>query len=124
MRAAPLYEERKAIVTGEKEAPAGEEGGAAPKPAEAAAAPKVAAGEPEEEEPPPGIPDFWLSAMRANPVLAEHVRPHCFALHAYSSLASLARLACNVCLMESPCRMWGGCACTEHTLLGVAPHAE
>ena len=77
-RAAPLYDERKAVVTGEKDAPAGEEA-AAPKPAEggaaAAAAEPKQAGEPEEEAP-PGIPDFWLSAMRANPVLAEHVRPN------------------------------------------------
>ena len=69
----PLYDERKAIVTGEKEAPADEAG---PKAAggEAAAAP--AEPKPAEEEVPPGIPDFWLSALRANPILAEHVRQH------------------------------------------------
>ena len=41
-------------------------------------APKQAAGkaEPEKDEEPvaPGIPGFWLGAMRAHPLISEHVR--------------------------------------------------
>ncbi len=73
--AAPLYEERKQIVTGAKDVEP--EQAAAPKEPAAkgagAKAPEKGQGE-EEEEVPAGIPDFWLSAMRANPQLADHVR--------------------------------------------------
>lgn len=56
--AAPLYEERKAIVNGEKEVPA----------------PKEAEGEAKEEEGvPAGIPEFWLGVLRANRVIGESV---------------------------------------------------
>ncbi len=57
--AAPLYEERKAIVNGEKEVPA----------------PKEAEGETKEEEEgvPAGIPEFWLGVLRANRVIGESV---------------------------------------------------
>lgn len=30
----------------------------------------------EEGEIPTGIPEFWLGAMRAHPLISEHVRPH------------------------------------------------
>ena len=67
--AEPLFEERKAVVTGAKDVPA------------EAAAPMEGAGEPKEEKPDqdkepvlPGIPEFWLNALRANAMVADHVR--------------------------------------------------
>lgn len=59
--AAPLYEERKAIINGDKEVPV-------PKEDEE--------GEPNEDEGPvpAGIPEFWLGVLRANRMLGESVR--------------------------------------------------
>lgn len=62
MHAAPLYEERKAIVNGTKDVPA-------PKEEEGTTEPKQ-----DEEGPvPPGIPEFWLGVLRANRVIGESV---------------------------------------------------
>lgn len=63
--AEPLYEKRKAIVTGAEEAPAPAEGEEAPAPAEA---------EEEGEEVPAGVPEFWLNVLRNNEDTAEQVR--------------------------------------------------
>ncbi|KAK9918886.1 hypothetical protein WJX75_007835 [Coccomyxa subellipsoidea] len=54
---APLYEERNAIVNGEKDVPA----------------PKEEEGEPKEEEGPvpAGIPEFWLGVLRANRMIGD-----------------------------------------------------
>ena len=70
--AVPLYAERSEVVLGKKDVPIeyaqrGEEEGQAAKP------------EPEEPKEdqgpvPPGIPEFWLGAMRAHPLISEHVR--------------------------------------------------
>ena len=60
-------------MTGAKDVPEQPGKAAAPKPAAGGGA-KAPGKEEEEEEVPPGIPDFWLSALRANPMLAEHVR--------------------------------------------------
>lgn len=62
MHAAPLYEERKAIVNGTKDVPA-------PKEEEGA----TEANEDEEGPVPPGIPEFWLGVLRANRVIGESV---------------------------------------------------
>lgn len=60
--AAPLYAERSAVVNGEKEVPK-EDSVAEDKPKEGEGGELV----------PPGIPDFWLGVMRANPIVSEHV---------------------------------------------------
>ena len=72
--AAPLYQERKQIVTGTKDVPEQPAEAAAPKPAAGGGAGEAGAPKAEQEEVPQGIPDFWLNALRANPMLAEHVR--------------------------------------------------
>ena len=61
MHAAPLYEERKAIVNGTKDVPASKEE-------------EGATGAKQDEGPvPPGIPEFWLGVLRANRVIGESV---------------------------------------------------
>jgi hypothetical protein len=71
--AAPLYEERNAIVNGEKDVPA----------------PKEEEGEPKEEEGPvpAGIPEFWLGVLRANRMIGDSVSlffPNLFTVVAFS----------------------------------------
>ena len=78
--AAPLYAERSEVVLGKKDVPIeyahrSEEEDHAAKPE-----PEV---EPKEDQGPvaAGIPEFWLGAMRAHPLISEHVRPlRCLAL--------------------------------------------
>ena len=71
MSADPLYKERSEVVLGKKEVPveyadrSEEAGEGAPEPA--------AAKEEAESDQEPGIPGFWLGAMRAHPLISEHV---------------------------------------------------
>ena len=69
--AAPLYAERSEVVLGKKDVPIeyahrGEEEDQAAKPEPEA---------PKEDQGPvaAGIPEFWLGAMRAHPLISEHV---------------------------------------------------
>ena len=63
--AEPLYETRKAIVTGKEEAPAPAEGAEALAPDEGAE---------DGEEVPAGVPEFWLNVLRNCEDTAEQVR--------------------------------------------------
>jgi nucleosome assembly protein 1-like 1 len=74
--AEPLYKERSEVVLGQKDVPisyadGAEEGEEAEEAAEKKDTPPPAE---EEGEIPAGVPEFWLGAMRAHPLISEHVR--------------------------------------------------
>lgn len=74
--AEPLYKERSEVVLGQKDVPISyadraEEGEGAE---EAAEKKDTSAAAEEEGEIPAGVPEFWLGAMRAHPLISEHVR--------------------------------------------------
>ena len=74
--AEPLYKERSEVVVGQKDVPVSyadraEEGEEAEEAAEKIDTPAPAE---EEGEIPAGVPEFWLGAMRAHPLISEHVR--------------------------------------------------
>jgi len=71
----PLYKERSEVVSGKREVPV--EYAERSKDKEDGEPDQAAAkGEPDEDQGPaaPGIPEFWLGAMRAHPLISEHVR--------------------------------------------------
>ena len=84
MHAAPLYEERKAIVNGTKDVPA-------PKEEEGA----TEANQDEEGPVPPGIPEFWLGVLRANRVIGESVSSQ-VQCQITQSVLQTWKLACGV----------------------------
>lgn len=75
LHADPLYKERSDVVLGKKEVPA-EYADRSEETEEGAPEQAAAKAEPEKDEEPvaPGIPGFWLGAMRAQPLISEHVR--------------------------------------------------
>ena len=74
VHAEPLYKERNEVVLGKKEVPA-EYADRSEEASEGALEPAATKGEPEKDEEgvAPGIPGFWLGAMRAHPLISEHV---------------------------------------------------
>ena len=71
--AAPLYKERSEVVLGKKDVPIEY----AQRSQEEGQVPKAEPEAPAEDQGavPAGIPEFWLGAMRAHPLISEHVRP-------------------------------------------------
>ena len=73
------------MVLGKKEVPA-EYADRSEEAEEGAPEPAAAKTEPGKDEEPvaPGIPGFWLGAMRAHPLISEHVRLLLVPLHLYA----------------------------------------
>ena len=71
--AAPLYKERSEVVLGKKDVPI-EYAQRSEEEEDQAAKPEPEAPKEDQGPVPAGIPEFWLGAMRAHPLISEHVR--------------------------------------------------